>query len=528
MRPGLRIEEGYCLVSCAFLDFCLDLTFQMEEFMTLDVPGLRYREKLGQVLGSTFMWNGGLYIVTGILYAYDGSNYVPAQVFNQGPASLPKGTITAQLPLPYEYYSLCVDDDFPHLKSKSGKFKDGGPFTRIRIDPSGYSKLQGVGQYKSYGLTSIAGMGYVPTMYVGGYIPASLQAGNWDGVSFNYADRAKLLGSNFLVPNISHTWGPEAWAKSAPKIQMADGFVFLSESRELPSMLMDQARRFHKEWNFLARKGGLPWKPGHSESTLWRMQPKQVADEYLTQQFGWAPFLGDLNKFFKAYLNSGDYMRRMAHDNDQFRHVRRVLLDDIQVTNQVSGDYTWNLLPNNNWDQYTQIRPGAIPTYDYHEEKLQLVTTSGAFKWYKPEFDMIEGHHVDDSKISALYRHMAMYGARINPSNIWRATPWTWLIDWGLSVGRNIDALTAYVEDGVVCKYLFLMHHTVKRQVLNIRLPVERGDVTLSFVNVVDVKLRRGVDSPFGFGSPWETLSPWRLTILGALGISKPTRVGYH
>jgi len=72
------------------------------------------------------------------------------------------------------------------------------------------------------------------------------------------------------------------------------------------------------------------------------------------------------------------------------------------------------------------------------------------------------------------------------------------------------------------------MHHTVKRQVLKNRLPVERGDVTLTYINTVDVKLRRGVDSPFGFGSPWETLSPWRLSILGALGISKPTRVGYH
>jgi len=486
--------------------------------MTLDVPGLRYRERVGVPLGSTFWWNGEFRIVTGTLYAWNGSSYVPAQVFNQGPATLPKGTITAVLPLPYKFYELCVDDIFPHQRGKSKKYSEGGPFTKIKVDVSGYSVLQGVGEYKSYGLTSIAGMGYVYTKYVGGYLPATLAAPKWGGVTYSYNDRAKLLQSNFLVPNIGTQWGPEAWAKSAPKIQMADGFVFLSEARELPSMLMDQARRFHKEWKAIAGSAG--------DSGGWRMQPKQAADEYLTQQFGWAPFLGDLNKFFKAYLNADDYMRRMSQGHDKWLHVRRVLLDDHQVTDQSSGTYTWNLLPNNNWDQNQHMRPGQVPTYGTYTETSQLVTTSGMFKWYKPEFDMTNPDY--NGILNTLYRQSTMYGVRVNPSNIWRATPWTWLIDWGLNVGRNIDALTAYVEDGVVCKYLFLMHHTVKRQVTDIRLPVARGDVALQYVNSVDVKLRRGVDSPFGFGSPWDTLSPWRLSILGALGISKPTRVGFH
>jgi len=491
--------------------------------MTLDVPGLRYRERSGSVLGSTFSWNGGYYIVTGRFYGYDGSNWVPAQLYGQGPSWLPKGTVTAQLPLPYKFYELCVDDVFPHQRGRSKKYSEGGPFTKIRADVSGYSDIQGVGVYDSYGLTSITGMGYVPTRYVGGYI-AQPQAPQWDGVSFSYNDRAKLLGTNFLVPNISSQWGPEAWAKSAPKIQMADGFVFLSESRELPSMLMDQAKRFHKEWDVLyqnavpslARNNHMPW----------RMQPKQVADEYLTQQFGWAPFLGDLNKFFKAYLNTDEYMKRMSAGHDKFTHVRRVLLDDYQVSRQASGTFTWNLFPNNNWDQNTQLRPGQTPTYNYYEEKFQLVTTSGMFKWYKPEFDMNNPEY--NSVMNNIYRQMTMYGVRVNPSNIWRATPWSWLIDWGLNVGRNIDRLTEYVEDGVVAKYLFLMHHTVKRQVLQVTLPVKRGDVSLQFVNYLDVKLRRGVDSPFGFGSPWATLSPWRLSILAALGISKPSRVSGH
>jgi len=490
--------------------------------MTLDVPGLRYRERAGLPIGSTFFWNGEFRIVTGTLYAWTGSDYVPAQIYNQGPASLPKGTVTAALPLPYKFYELCVDDVFPHQRGKSKKFKEGGPFTKIKVDVTGYSLLQGVGEYKSYGQTSISGMGYVYTKYVGGYIPNSLAAPSWKGVTYSYNDRDKLLKSNFLVTDISTEWGPTAWSKSSPKIQMADGFVFLSESRELPSMLMDQAKRFHKEWKSIAGKEGV--------NGGWRMQPKQAADEYLTQQFGWAPFLGDLYKFYNAYLHVDDYMRRMSHGHDKWLHVRRVLLDDVQTSNVSSGDwsqpYSWQLLPNNSWDQISQIRPGQYPKISYYDEETRLVTSSGMFKWYKPEFDMSNPDY--NSLINNIYRQSTMYGVRVNPSNIWRATPWTWLIDWGLNVGRNIDALTAYVEDGVVCKYLYLMHHTVKRQVTDITLPVARGDVALQYVNYTDVKLRRAVDSPFGFGSPWATLSPWRLSILAALGISKPSRVGFH
>jgi len=495
--------------------------------MTLNVPGLRHREKIGDLAGHIFVWNGEYRVITGTLYAWYGGKWVPAPLTGQGPASLPKGTMTAAIPFPYSYYSFCADDVFPHTRGKSGKFAQGGPFTKIRVDTSGYSILQGVGSYDSYNMTSFPGMGYCLTRYVGGFTGPSFPAPKWDNVPFNYGDTTKLLGTNFLVPsNLTSTWGPEAWARSAPKIQMADGLVFLSESRELPAQLMDQAKRFHKEWDIIRAGSGL--NPGFkgAPSNPWKMQPKAAADEYLSQQFGWAPFLGDLNKFYKAYLNTDEYMRRMSDGNDKWLHVRRVLLDDFQETKIYSGDYTWALQPLGYPFPDGFLRPGQRVTFTLTEEKSTLVTTSGMFKWYKPEFDARLGDY--NNLMFNISRHMTMYGVRVNPSNIWRATPWSWLLDWGLNIGRNIDRLTEYVEDGVVCKYLYLMHHTVKRQVLKIYFPAKQGDVSMQFVNYVDVKLRREADSPFGFGSPWDTLSPWRLSILAALGLSKPKTISTH
>jgi len=497
----------------------------------LTVPGLRRREKFGDLLPSNFFWNGSYYVITGRLFAWYNGKWTPAPLVGQGPASLPVGTMTAQVPFPYKYYEFCADDVFPHTRGKSGKFANGGPFTKIRVDTSGYSDLQGIGTYDSYNMTSFPGMGYCYTRYVGGFTSPSFPSPKWDNVAFSYGDTEKLLGTNFLVPSdLTSKWGPEAWARAAPKIQMADGFVFLSEGRELPSQLRDQAKRFRDEWSSLSRRAGLPGLAEKGRDNIpWRQQPKAVSDEYLSQQFGWAPFLRDLDKFYKAYLNTDEYMRRMSDGNDQWKHVRRVLLDDFQETKIYSGDYTWALKPYGYPFPDGFLRPGQRVTFTLTEEKSQIVSCSGMFKWYKPEFDATNhGSFGYDSLMSRISRQMTMYGVRVNPANIWRATPWSWLIDWQLNIGRNLDRLTEYVEDGVVCKYLYLMHHTVKRQVLKIYLPVKQGDVSLQFVNYVDVKLRREADSPFGFGSPWESLSPWRLSILAALGISKPTRVGFH
>jgi hypothetical protein len=65
------------------------------------------------------------------------------------------------------------------------------------------------------------------------------------------------------------------------------------------------------------------------------------------------------------------------------------------------------------------------------------------------------------------------------------------------------------------------MHHTESRLVCKQIMATEGGDVEFEWSRKIEVKQRNEAGSPFGFDSPWETLSPWRLAILAALGISK-------
>jgi hypothetical protein len=258
------------------------------------------------------------------------------------------------------------------------------------------------------------------------------------------------------------------------------------------------------------------WKSMGGSGISARMAPKKASDAFLNHQFGWIPFLSDMQKFYSAYQNTAKYMSTMSHGNDQWKVYRRTLADDIQVTKVASGN-GWRVTPFG--VIHEQLFCSGTARWELWEEKSTLVTTSGMFKWYKPEFDLTNPEY--NSAWNSMGRQMAMYGARISPSNVWRATPWTWLIDWGLNIGRSIDRVTEYLQDGVVCKYLYLMHHTVRRQIFRQYLPFKTGGVTLEFVRLVDVKQRSAAGSPYGFGTSWDSLNPKKLAILAALGISR-------
>jgi hypothetical protein len=165
------------------------------------------------------------------------------------------------------------------------------------------------------------------------------------------------------------------------------------------------------------------------------------------------------------------------------------------------------------------FRDGASPTWTVKEEKFSLITTSGSFKYYRPEFDPDLPDY--SSAWNAIQRQLTMYGARITPSNIYRATPWTWLIDWFSDFGSVVDRITDWAWDSILCKYLYLMRTDYRRVTLTQVLPFRTGDVVLSFQRETNAKIRRGSDSPYGFGLSWNNLSSRQLAILAALGVSR-------
>lgn len=395
----------------------------------------------------------------------------------------------------------CWDDLHP-----GPPWTSGGPFSKVTVSlptdsVSGWAwhERPGVPFYNYW-------TGYVPMAWNGGFIPYGIES--YDLYAPIYGNVTAIMNTPGLSLDPT-AYGPEAWAKTAPKIEMASGFVALAESRDLPRMLQTTSKGFHDVWSTIAS--------GRVSAAAKIMKPKKAADQFLNAQFGWAPFLSDMMKFHKAFQNTASYMSRMSHGNDRWKVYRRTIYDDFKSTKIHEGTEWW-VLPFGQFFQ-SHLTDGQPPKSEIWLEESTRITSSGRFKWYKPEFDLTDAGY--DNPLSAINRQMTMYGVRISPSNVWRSTPWTWLADWSFNIGRNIDRITEFLVDGVVSQYLYVMARGTRTLRFRQTLPFVTGPVVLEFTREIDVKQRQSAGSPYGFDSPWENLSPMRLAILGALGISR-------
>jgi hypothetical protein len=382
---------------------------------------------------------------------------------------------------------------------KGPPWRDGGPFTKIRVSfPP--EQVLGQGTYISdpvtrnyYGIT-----GFIK--YVGGF-----HSPDFYGDNVNYSNLPALHAGVSLVPSLDG-WSDVAFARTRPRLEKAGAGIALAELRDVPRTLSQTARTFSDIWKVMG---------GASSSRI--MRPKKIADTFINEQFGWVPMIKDIRDINHVFQNQAKIKSQMRNENNRWIHRKATLLDDYQETKLLSGE-GMRVAPAGDFVS-TLFRDGAAPHWELWEKKYSHITTSGSFKYYRPEFD----DSIPDysSAWNEAQRQLTMYGIRITPSNVYRATPWTWLIDWFSDFGSVMDRITDWALDSISCRYLFLMRHDLRTITLKQVLPMRGGDVVLNFDRVIDSKIRRGSDSPYGFGLSWNGLSPRQLAILSALKISR-------
>jgi hypothetical protein len=309
-----------------------------------------------------------------------------------------------------------------------------------------------------------------------------------------------------LVPSLDG-WSDVAFAKTRPRLEKAGAGIALAELRDVPRTIKSTARDLSDIWKVMG---------GSTTSRI--MQPKRVANSFLNEQFGWVPMIKDIRDINHVYENQAKIKSQMTNENNRWIRRKATLLDDYQET-KLGGEGGMRVSPAGDPVPSTLFRDGAAPHWELWEKKHSYITTSGSFKYYRPEFDATIPDY--SSGWNEIRRQMTMYGLRISPSNVYRATPWTWLIDWFSDFGSVMDRITDWGLDSISCRYLFLMRHDIRTVTLKQVLPMRTGDVTLEFDRVIDAKIRRGSDSPYGFGLSWNGLSPRQLAILSALKISR-------
>lgn len=348
-------------------------------------------------------------------------------------------------------------------------------------------------------------------LYEGGF--AGPDFSPWDTTTasaYNNAALSPIPGVG-IIPSVDQ-YGSQAYRSCRPQLEKASLAVALREAKDIPGMLRTSSQGFHNIWESLG---------GSRTSAL--MHPKHVADHFLNHVFGWAPFISDLIKFNDVYQNSERYIDQITRDNGLWVRRRRLVEETQSVTKLSSGSNT-GLVPTLDLSLFCNSMgiSGGVHQYanwTVREEINSRVWAEGLFTYYRPEFDRSLPDYY--SQWSDLQRRLTIYGARLSPSNIYKSTPWTWLIDWFLNVGSVVDQINDIALDGVVSKYFFVMRHLTRRLIYNILVNFWTGPQAVDWYRLSDFKIRQVANSPYGYSLPSGGLSTKQLAILAALGISR-------
>ncbi len=382
-------------------------------------------------------------------------------------------------------------------------FRDGGPFVNIKTKHNSHEIL-GSGTFSNIGKPGITLLNR--TEYVGGFANPTLAPSENTVPDYSLAGGPTYTG-NPLLPSMTG-WESKAW-DIAPKIEKWSLANALYELKDVPGQIRQTARFFHDTWKGMGGQGVGPL-----------MKPDRLASDFLNVQFGWIPFVNDVTALCKGVIFSDYFLNQITRENNTWVKKYRILSESESSSRIyfVGGPGCKPTGANIDAICAPLWEGGPRSTYEVFSDVNTVIWAKGLFKYYRPEFDSSMPYY--GSTFNKLHQQMLINGLTINPSHIWKAIPWSWAVDWFSNIGSIIDRSRQIAEDGLVSKYLYLMHHQVKRIRGLHKYNFYSGVKVFQSNRLVETKQRKGADSPYGFVLGGDlSLTQW--SILAALGLSR-------
>lgn len=315
--------------------------------------------------------------------------------------------------------------------------------------------------------------------------------------------------------------GTEGVSRSIPTSPSASLSVFLAELRDLPRMIT-QTHRFFEHFRSLGKKfhrGTVTI----GDTLDYFNRPGQSAGDYLNLQFGWLPFVRDLASFYETGGTLDKRVRHLKTNNMgkpvvRTRQLRRWAYSTLQE-NYTAPSVTAIMLPSLPHSfMHSAVAPCATRNRTVtHKGRIWF---KGTYMYYSPEIA-----NMPDWQLKA-----DILGLRLDPDVIWQLVPWSWLMDWFTTAGPLIHNAVEMARHHVVMHHGYCMAHMSTEHVCRETQNVYTGNAcTVTKINAtvsgeatcLFEQKQRVVANPYGFGVNWEGLSPYQLSILGALGLSR-------
>ena len=298
---------------------------------------------------------------------------------------------------------------------------------------------------------------------------------------FTSFDVRKELPLPTYDPNFAY-WGPKAFNRMLP-VRNGKLGQFVAEATDIPHIprLINSLRR--------------------------------MAEEYINVEFGWKPLLNDLRTIAEVVPKYDDIWRQLVRAHHRVHKKRFVLYDDV-ISSSSSGPYRGTFLAK---PGVTKCYPGFVASGNEYltvsTVRRMKVWCSGQFRVGLPNVNLPGIPEADFRR----WRHAL--GVFPTPSLVYKVTPWTWLIDWYTNLGVIIDNWEAYLIDGVVADYAYVMCHIREDETRVVTGPYGNGRA-----HYVREVLARDRANPYGFGLSNTDLTLSQKAILTALGILKAPR----
>lgn len=383
-------------------------------------------------------------------------------------------------------------------------YPTGDDMTRVVMEYPLYD-VRGSGSYSS---TPVPGVDKF--RYDGGFVPSSF-TGDFLSVTDMLSDSKWGPGGVFIPEGSVASMGTDAFLRSLPKVNYAKLAEFVGEAGDIPHQFKTSAHGFAQAW-VAVRDVKFRSSP---------FMPKEAGEHFLNHQFGWVPFVHDLQSFIDTTVNIRKRILDVQKVNNTWVRTRRRLVEDKSITVLQRG-FTMNVSPSGfqfdtMQDLMTIAGNSCRSYYELQQIEEKSAWSVGEFKIYRPEFDDTPTRFEELRRIRRL---LTLYGANINPSVLWELTPWSWLIDYFTNIGKLVETLTRIEFDSAAAREFFIMQET--HSIFNFMQSFNwnSGPMRIDWPRNMWVKLRRKADNPFSFRSTVD-LTSMQLAILAALGLSR-------
>jgi len=325
-------------------------------------------------------------------------------------------------------------------------------------------------------------------------------------------------------PSDLSSLGARGWSKLRPKVGIGTLGQAIAEARDVPKTLKTTFGAFHEVWKAVGGSQHVPiWnnRAGSSAKFLKQIKqyPKRASNHFLNTVFGWSPTINDLNNLYKLIADYETYLDKAERSNDRWlnrRFAEEVVESSSVVLNQTRSKSSPLFTTYLNPAFGTAICQSVSLLVE--RQRMTRVWYEGSFRSYNYAFDK---RSPMPKALKDAQGFLSLAGADINPTLIYKVTPWTWLVDWFVNVGDNIQVAQDIISNSVACQYMYLMRESYDRYRYTTTHVFPNATITCISYQEVRCKRRTGTENPFGFSLLPGSLSGMQLGILAALGLSK-------